>query len=276
MRLLPLSASTTLLVIAIAAVPATIAQTATPAPHVGTSPPIVAYGFAPAGGSIPPKPHAPFSAVLVQRMEQTLADGTSISRDMQEIVMRDSAGRIYRERSVKRPGSDDVQHTTMTIVDPVRHVQYVCSSFRRGCMKMEYREHPSLLGAHGRPSGSHKDITEEDLGTSTIDGIEVEGKRRTWEIPEGAVGNDRPIASSEEIWHSKELDVDVQVKRTDPRSGTRTNSLTEIKIGEPDPKYFQVPEGYRVDVRRGPSGMLSPLPTESERTFPAGTLPPNR
>lgn len=40
-----------------------------------------AFGFGPAATVISAKPHAPFSAVVVEQMEQTLNDGTSITRD---------------------------------------------------------------------------------------------------------------------------------------------------------------------------------------------------
>jgi len=76
-------------------------------------------------------------------------------------------------------------------------------------------------------------------------------------IPEGMVGNDRAFTTVRELWHSKELDVDVQVKRTDPRWGTRTATMTEINLGEPDASFFQIPEGYRVE--KGPN-RISPQP----------------
>ena len=113
--------------------------------HTRTPIPVIGVGFGPAGEAILPKPNAPFSAVLVQQLEQTLTDGTHISRDFDEIVMRDGMGRIYRERSIHRPGSPDtVLHTSITLLDPAQHVQYLCNSIRKGCMKMAYRLHPNL------------------------------------------------------------------------------------------------------------------------------------
>src|SRR5215469_6121145 len=60
--------------------------------------------FGPAANLISAQPDFPFSAVVVQRWEQTLSDGTHISKDTQETVMRDDAGRIYRGRTVEIPG----------------------------------------------------------------------------------------------------------------------------------------------------------------------------
>jgi hypothetical protein len=52
----------------------------------------VTFGFGPGGSSISSKPNAPFSAIAIERFKQTLNDGTNISRENQETVMRDSAG----------------------------------------------------------------------------------------------------------------------------------------------------------------------------------------
>lgn len=260
-------------VIAVMSVAAAQNSTSTTRPPT----PVFGFGFGPAGSAISPKPHAPFSAVLTQHTEQILSDGTTITRDNQEIVMRDSMGRIYRGREIKLPeGTHGEPHLLFTICDPVEHVQYVCSSIPKHCRKMGYRDPSSLRRPTRTASGNHPDITVEDLGTANISGVDVQGERITRIIPEGRVGNDRPITSTQETWHSKELEVDVEVKRTDPRAGTRTNTITDLNLGEPDAVYFQVPEGYKVQQGGIPSGGMSPLVTESDNSYPAGTMPPHQ
>jgi hypothetical protein len=263
-------------VIAWTSAPAATAQTATLRTGT-TSHTVTSFGFGPAGTMISTKPDAPFSGVLVVHMEQILNDGTHIVRDNEELVMRDGLGRVYRARKITRPGAKDPEPWVLaTILDPVRHIQYSCTPMKM-CSKMEYRLPPTLRQPRGPALRPQRNITTEDLGASNMSGVEVEGKRVTWVIPEGAAGNDRPITSTEETWRSKELDVDVQVKRDDPRVGTRTTTLTELRLGEPDPNYFQVPEGYRVMEHQVPFAQpLSPLPEESGSTFPAGTLPPHQ
>ena len=256
--------------------PAAMAQTATLRPSA-TSHTVTSFGFDLAGTQISTKPNTPFSGVLVVHMEQTLNDGTHIARDNEELVMRDGLGRVYRARRIQRPGAKEPEPWVLaTIIDPVHHVQYSCTPIKI-CNKMEYRLPLNMRHPLGPLVGSHRNRTTEDLGASNLSGVEVEGKRVTWVIPEGTVGNDRPITSTEETWRSKELDVDVQVKRDDPRVGTRTTTLTELNLGEPEPYYFQVPEGYQVREVRLPAMLpLSPLPEESGRSFPAGTLPPHQ
>ncbi len=260
--------------VVLAVVPAACGQSV---PQQTASQGITSFGFGPVGSAISTKQHAPFSAVMVEQMEQTLNEGTNIARENQEIVMRDGMGRIYRGRQTKRAeATESGPLMLVTITDPVRHLQYLCSTFRKTCTKMEYRLPPSLRQWHGRDPGKMKEVTVEDLGTSNIGGIDVEGQRVTRLIPEGRIGNDRPFTTTEEIWRSKALDVDVQVKRTDPRTGTHTTTMTEISLGEPDARYFQIPEGYRVEERKRPSGALAPIPAGGETSFPPEIAPPNQ
>jgi hypothetical protein len=246
--------------------------------HGGITPPriVQSFGFGPAGTVIPPKAHAPFSAILVERTEDALADGINISRENEEVVMRDDAGRIYRARKINVESRERsanavpsavsstvpsavpsaVARMLVTITDPVARVQYTCTAIKI-CRKMGYRQWPAGRGPQRGPypvldrarvdRARVRSVTVGDLGTGNLSGVEVDGKRLTRVIPEGTVGNDRAFTTVEEIWHSKELDVDVQVKRTDPRFGTRTATMTEINPGEPDASYFQIPEGYRIE-----------------------------
>ena len=217
------------------------------APSAFTS---LGFGYGPAGTLISAKKNAPFSAAVTSQVEQTLSDGTTIRRENQETVMRDSAGRIYRERALSmRPHAENDSSRMISIIDTVQHVQYVCSTLRKVCTKVTYRTPPKFHRA-SLSDPKRPDVSVEELGPSEISGLEVEGTRITRTLPEGMLGNDRPITSVEETWYSKALDVNVQMKRNDPRMGQRTTTMTTVNPGEPDPKYFQVPEGYRVEERK--------------------------
>ena len=261
---------------AIGLAPAAAAQTAGSG-TASTSQTVTSSVGLPAGIVISAKQHAPFSAVLVSQLEEKLSDGTNITRENEEVVMRDSMGRTYREREIKIPGRTERDpRMSIIITDPVEHVQYMCTSTIKVCRKMAYREPPSHRPAMSRGTNY---VTIEDLGSSNISGVEVEGTRITRVIPEGTVGNDRAFTATEELWHSNELDVDVRATRSDPRMGTRTTTLSEVRLSEPDPKYFQVPDGYRV-VEQQPSsgtpGAMSPLFPGSENSRPSGTVPPSQ
>jgi len=261
-----------LMLAAVAALaPPVCPQTANPHPPTATHNTV--FGFGPAGTIVSPKPHAPFSGVLTVQADQTLSDGVTIARRNEEIVMRDGMGRVYRAREIKETGAGNRGPRLMiTILDPVQNVEFVCTPLKI-CRKMQYRPFVPHQ-PHGWNPEKGKNVTVEDLGSSNVNGVDVDGKRVARIIPEGMVGNDRPFTTTEELWHSKELDVDVVSKRSDPRSGTRTAELTQIIVGEPDPKYFQIPEGYRIEEGGPLSVPLAPFPPGGESSFPT-SLPPH-
>lgn len=86
----------------------------------------------------------------------------------------------------------------------------------------------------------------EELGTQTIEGVPAEGTRTTTTIPAGDIGNERPIEIVYERWYSKELQVVVMSRHSDPRFGEQTYKLTNIVRSEPDPALFEVPSGFKV------------------------------
>jgi len=87
---------------------------------------------------------------------------------------------------------------------------------------------------------------KESLGDQNIEGVRATGTRVTKTIPAGRIGNERPIEIVSEIWYSPDLQLIVQSKRSDPRTGETNYHLTNIALTEPDPSLFQVPAGYTV------------------------------
>ena len=237
-------------------------------PRASTNRPIISGGFGPAGSLISEKSNAPFSAVALERFDQTLNDGTNISRKNQVIIMRDSEGRVYRGRELKRLGSGESERLVIfTITDPIKHIQLHCTVVTKHCSETEYK---LPRRRYGFPQPKHlPDVTTEELGDSNISGVQVVGRRITRVIPEGSAGNDRPFDTTEEIWHSKDLDIDIQVKRIDPRFGIRETTLTDVNLVEPDPRFFQVPEGYKVGPLIQPGGAMAPLPASGLPAIPS-------
>lgn len=96
------------------------------------------------------------------------------------------------------------------------------------------------------PSVSKYETQTEDLGVRDFEGVSATGTRTVTTIPAGAIGNERPIEIAYERWYSKELELVVYSKHSDPRIGEQTYRLTNIVRSEPDPSLFSVPTGYRV------------------------------
>jgi len=114
---------------------------------------------------------------------------------------------------------------------------------------------------------SRYETKTEQLGTQNIEGVEAEGTRTTTIIPAGAIGNDRPIETVYEKWYSKELQLVVMSKNTDPRFGEQTYRLTNINRSEPDPSLFSLPTGYRIVTERGTTYSVNPAKADNERVL---------
>ncbi len=110
----------------------------------------------------------------------------------------------------------------------------------------------AVSGANSMGSNSKWESRMDQLGMQNIEGIEAEGTRTVTTIPAGAIGNERPIEITYEKWYSRELQLVVQSKRSDPRVGEQTYRLTNIVRNEPDPSLFSPPSGYRLVTE--PSG----------------------
>lgn len=215
---------------------------------------------------------APFSAEAVTTTTQTLPNGTHINRTATAALYRDNEGRTRREmQSVAGALSagSTAARTTVFIHDPVAQASYMLNPQKKTAMKMAFTPHQGR-GPGGGPSedsaasaettpGAHAfrafsgTVKTESLGTQVIDGIEVEGTRRTLTIPAGAMGNDAAIQTVTERWYSADLQVVVKSVRTDPRFGETVYQLSNIKRGDQAASLFAVPSDYTVSTGgRGP------------------------
>ena len=110
-------------------------------------------------------------------------------------------------------------------------------------------------GGRGNPAN----VTVDDLGTQTVNGIAAQGVRTTSIIPAGTFGNDRDLKTVTERWVSEDLHVLVKSVYTDSRTGSTVYDLINISQTSPDPSLFQVPNGYTVqEGGRGGRGGAMP------------------
>ena len=68
----------------------------------------------------------------------------------------------------------------------------------------------------------------------------------THTIPAGYIGNEKPITIVTEHWYSKDLQMTVISKRSDPRFGETIYTLSNIQQSEPNAGLFAVPSDYTV------------------------------
>lgn len=229
---------------------------------------------------------APFSAELVSESIQTLIDGNRIIQRSSSMMYRDSEGRTRIEQTFKmpfqpvdQPGSENVEHKFINITDPATGVNYTLNTQTRTAQKFATTPQSAastkaltlnrLVASRGNPvrglpSNSAylpqaNSCKNESLGKQVIEGVEAEGTRMTCTIPDGAMGNERPIEYFQEYWISPELQMYVMTKSSDPRSGEATQRLTNINRDEPDASFFQPPADYTISEPQMPKDIIDRL-----------------
>ncbi len=235
---------------------------------LGSSSPAQEDVHAPDGGTttfvnnitILPVKNSPFTAVVSATFTRTLQDGTTVTVGNQKRkVARDIAGRIFQERRVIGPINGQPSEVTQTeYSDPATHELFACNPYQHVCRLGNYFMPESVSVRPAGPFDSGKRIlTRQDLGRSTIEGVDVIGTLETITINPGVVGNSQPIKSTKEFWYSPLLGINVLVKRSDPRSGTQLFAVSDINISEqPNPQLFTPPADYQIiDVRAASRGL---------------------
>ena len=198
---------------------------------------------------------APYSATATDQFLQTLADGNTIQHTTTAQVARDSQGRTYRQQTLTggpwaaaRGGA----RTIVLISDPVAGYSYVLHPDRKEAIRRHIRAHHSPTGGppgtdEGNVHFQNKNAIETDLGSKEIPGLGIAlGKSVTHTIAAGEIGNEQPIVSTSEIWSSRDLQIVVLSKHSDPRTGESTYSLSNIQRAEPNAALFKVPAGYSI------------------------------
>jgi hypothetical protein len=194
------------------------------------------------GINIPDVPGKPFSATAVLEIERYWSDGSTQVRRTINLVARDSEGRTHNEVRRLMPeyfhGSPQLQ--SVRLFDPLT--------------RMRTDLDPAIHVAHQQliPKKPETAVTPnpapriEDLGTTTMNGLEAKGTRRTTTISAKASGTGDRVEIEDEFWYSDELHLNLLVRHSDPRVGVDTVGLSSLKREEPPAGMFQIPAGYQV------------------------------
>lgn len=202
---------------------------------------------------------APFSAATTSTTNQTLQDGTTISRSAEGFIYRDSEGRIRRDVTFTGVGAlaaTGGTHKIVAIFDPVAGVHYMLDANKKIAYKMTLpanggagtQAFEQKMQARQQQEQASGALKVDALGTQSINGVSAEGTRNTHTIAAGEIGNSAAIQIVSERWYSADLQTVVQTTRTDPRFGTTTFSLTNIQKTAPAAALFTVPADYTVQV----------------------------
>jgi hypothetical protein len=207
----------------------------------------------------------PYTAEFTITNLQTLANGTTITKQTRIVEARDSESRTLRETTEFPASSDQPARTVALVRDPVAGTNIIWQSWNHQAVlqKLPSREqrHGCWATDTGSLAASYDDIRSpnaavqksavespvvEDLGTTMIDGVEAHGYRKTTSTPAGAIGNDAPLVSTDEYWQAPSLGLTLRNENDDPKTGKQTRELVSLSLSEPDPAIFQAPEGYKV------------------------------
>jgi hypothetical protein len=222
---------------------------------------------------------APYSATITNESVQSLSDGNRIIQSSTGNTARDSQGRTRQDAALPTIGNLSAANAphVVFIMDPVAQVAYTLNLTDKtaqklsmppggvagtagapGTTKMFFTQVGTAAASGGVPlpqaigmvgsfgSEEQAEVSTEDLGTQTMEGLLVSGVRTTRTIPAGEMGNEKPINIVTEVWTSPDLKTIVYSKRTDPRMGEQTFKLTSLVRTEPDPSLFAVPPDFKL------------------------------
>lgn len=204
----------------------------------------------------------PYTAQAVTTMRQALADGTTITHTVTASIARDSQGRTMRSQILKGFATGDAASgaTIVTIFDPVANQRIEYNTARKTARIFMLPQNQGAgspagrgRGMRGRRGHSQADVTTQTLTGPPIDDLQVQGTKTTRTIAAGAVGNDKPLISTEESWYSPQYQMVLQSTRNDPRFGQTTYTVSNFVQGEPNASLFQIPAGYKTRTVEPPS-----------------------
>ena len=245
-------------------------------------------------GASTPVQGAPYSATISNELVQTLADGNRIAQTSSGSTARDSQGRTRQETVLPPIGNLSAANAPRLVFihDTVAQTSYTLNLTDKTAQKIPTFSSstngsttgPGVMGggatttfvrvdggvtAGAAPlpplpppmiaqatliANDQAEVSTEDLGSKTMEGIIVNGVRTTRTIPSGEIGNEKPISIVTEVWTSPDLKTVVYSKRSDPRMGEQTFQLTNIVRSEPDSSVFTVPSDFK--IVEGPQNVL--------------------
>jgi hypothetical protein len=201
----------------------------------------------------------PFSADAVTTLVRTLPDGTHITRETTGKMYRDSEGRSRTDRT---PGQfmagQPAPPAIIMITDPIAGCSYVLDTVNKVARRTQFKSArlDVPIAAPTRPppvqapppvaNNLKPQFKNEDLGTQTMEGLVVQGRRTTVTYPPGSMGNDRDITNVSEVWSNKELRLMLLQIHSDPRNGETTTKIENLNRTQPDPNLFLPPPDYKI------------------------------
>jgi hypothetical protein len=208
---------------------------------------------------VTPIPKSPFSAtVLLEWSGNQSNDSPANLKSIREIG-RDSGGRIHNESRTRVPASsdDEPQIERIHLYDPQTRISTMLNPETHTFWTTTVNHPPATVppafkfaSADGQSVPQNEFTKQEDLGTREVDGVQAHGMRYSQTIPSQNAADEKDIVVTDEYWYSADLRINLVIVHNDPRQGTVSATVSNIKRTEPDPDFFEVPEGYSTPRNR--------------------------
>jgi hypothetical protein len=189
--------------------------------------------------NIPSIAGAPFSATVVIEAQRDWPDGYPEVLRTISLVARDSFGRTHSEARRLMPENFHGSPLLINVrlFDPRTRIYTVYDPTQKIATQQ-------TIPKQAKAADAPDPFTHiEDLGVSTLNGLQTKGTRRT---VIKARGIRKPVEIEDEEWYSEDLHINLLVRYSDPRIGTNTFGISNLKREEPPASMFEVPAGYKI------------------------------
>jgi hypothetical protein len=199
---------------------------------------------------VTPVPNAPFSATVDITSQEFLPDGsinvlTSIAH-----VARANTGQIYNESRRLVPPSFQGEPALVSahIYDPNTHLNIFYNPFQHIARESLFHGPPAAPAntVPTRIPANNPYFRQEDLGSQVMNGLTLNGIRKTHIIPAAQSSTAKDVVITDEYWYSPDLSIYVVIKHDDPRTGEQLVAVTNVNRSEPAASVFAVPAHYKI------------------------------
>ncbi len=221
---------------------------------------------------IAPIPNAPFTATIVgdrtsdQSMQRNSQLGQVMFAGNHRVVARDAAvaASTPEQRAFIHNGQkDDSDLLATDFLDPRSQKFLRCITQTKTCTIYSLRTTPqgyltytaadrAVLGITPQQLQAIHEVNVKSLGNKTIEGVAVAGFHAHQETNlNGGQVELRASTTityqtySTDIWYSPDLQLDLKMTYSNS-TGDHTDTIKDLKRGDPDPKLFQVPPGFKI------------------------------
>ena len=209
---------------------------------------------------VTPMPNAPFSATVNIVSHQKLADGTEHVVTSINHVGRTSSGIIYNERRRLMPAGFKGEPRLIQghIYNPSNHLNIFTNPITHLAIETILPHPPAQTPGPTSPGPKLPGTVETDLGTQTMNEVELRGLRRERTIAADASGTGKAVVITDDYWYSPQLFIYLIIRHDDPRTGEQMIAVSQIDAHEPDAAMFAVPPEYKVVDETPTTGPMAP------------------